>query len=349
MEENKEQKTKFGTKLFSWITGYGKDGKGVMKREIIKGYNFKNLFRLYFRRFSPIFTLNIIYILGNFPIVFLVLAMSGLTSHVSDTPVDTLFPILHGIQTINPTTPSLLPLIGVFGNTSTIYASTTFTYILYGLSALDLFLIGPVNMGIYYLMRELVRGEPLFIKDDFIGAVKNNWKQGIIFGIFDTVMLVLIGYSVYSYYINYTNYYILFYASIVMALFYLMMRNYIYLLAVTFDESIFKILKESFIFTLLRFGKNFLALLGCIFLSVLAFSLSRLFMPLGIIMFMVFLISTNIYLCVYAAYPKIKEIKLDPYYKEHPEEKPYGWDGIMEEGRRAEVPDTEEIIPPGDN
>lgn len=335
MADNKEKKTP--SKIFQWFTGYGKDGKGVSKREYIKGYNLKNLFRLYFRRFSAIFSLNIIYILMNFPLFFLVIGLSGITSHVGSTPMHPLYSVMYGIMSAGGNTPSIMPLFGMYGIQSTIYASTTLTYIMYGIGVLDIFLIGPINMGMYYVMRELVRGEPLFVRQDFFGAMKANWKQGIIFGIFDSVMLALIAYSIYSYYINYANYYILFFFSIFMAVFYLMMRTYIYILAVTFDQNVFKILKNSFIFALLRFGKNLLALIFCVLLILLAFSLSQLFMPLGFVMALTFMFSTCIYIPVYAAYPKIKEVMLDPYYKEHPEEKPYGWDGVFGVDDRTEV------------
>ena len=39
-----------------------RDGKGVDKKDVIKGYSLRNFFRLYFRRISNIMTINLFYI-----------------------------------------------------------------------------------------------------------------------------------------------------------------------------------------------------------------------------------------------------------------------------------------------
>lgn len=98
---------------------------------------------------------------------------------------------------------------------------------------------------------------------------------------------------------------------------------------------------------MLRFGKNLLALLLCAFLIIVVFMLSKVFMPFGLVCVLVFLFSTCIYIPVYAAYPKIKEVMLDPYYEKHPDEKPYGWDGVFGTNERSEI-STDDLVPPGD-
>ena len=47
-------------------------------------------------------------------------------------------------------------------------------------------------------------------------------------------------------------------------------------------------------------------------------------MPAAVIIPLTVLFSTMAFMKVYASYPKIKELMIDPYYAEHPEERPKG-------------------------
>lgn len=72
-------------------------------------------------------------------------------------------------------------------------------------------------------------------------------------GIIDLVFSVLVVYDIVFFYFNtgvsmMMN--IMFYASLLLALVWFWMRFYIYILLVTFDLSIFKIMKNSLIFSL---------------------------------------------------------------------------------------------------
>ena len=78
-------------------------------------------------------------------------------------------------------------LYGIFGVQAEVGYPTTWTYIMYGLSALVLFTFGFVNVGTTYIIRNMIKGEPIFMWDDFWYAIKRNWKQGLIMGIIDVV------------------------------------------------------------------------------------------------------------------------------------------------------------------
>ena len=93
---------------------------------------------------------------------------------------------------------------------------------------------------------------------------------------------------------------------------------------VTFKLSVFKILKNSLIFSLIGFKRNILAFLGiiiCIFI-VLLFLLGSggILVPLAVAAPLAILFSTMAFMKVYASYFKIKDIMIDPYLREHPEE-----------------------------
>ena len=308
-----EPKKKKGPLFFRWLT---KDGKGVSKDDAIKidDYNVKNFFKLYWRRIRNIIKINWIYIFGNFPILALFLAISGNFSHAATAPQSQFYPIVYGMSTISGNAPVTMPMMGVHAVMGTTTAYSWVDYVLFGVAALVLVTFGLVNTGCAYLMKNLVRGDHLFLWDDFKSTIKQNWKQGLILGILDAVVLALSSYSIYFYIVNYQTYYILFYSSLIMMALYMFIRFYMYTMLVTFELSTWKILKNSFIFALIGLGKNFLALIVVIALLGVTFMLSTLFLPLGIIILFMLLISTLVYVTTYMTYPKIKKVMIDPYY-----------------------------------
>ena len=299
-----------------------KDGKGVDKKDVIVGYSLKNLFRLYFRRLSNLVTINLFYIFGNFPALFLFLAISGYFSHLSSEPTSPFFPVIYGIKTAGGKSPVLEALFGAWGGMAETAAPTTVTYILLGIGALFIITFGLVNVGCTYLLRETVRGEHIFIFDDFFSAIKNNFGKGLLFGIIDCILLFACGYSVVWYYANYKTYYIMFFCALFMTAVYLFFRVYMYIMIVTFDIKFTKMIKNSFIFSILNLGKNLLALLACLAICFIAFMASNLFMPIGIIFAMLLLFSTMTYIAIYAGYPKVEKLMIEPYYKEDPDKDP---------------------------
>ena len=76
------------------------------------------------------------------------------------------------------------------------------------------------------------------------------------------------------------------------------------------------------LFAILGFKRNIMVLFGVVILAVLTLGLCILFLPIGIIIPFTILFSLGGFMGTYAAYPKIKQIMIDPYYNDHPEEKP---------------------------
>ena len=101
------------------------------------------------------------------------------------------------------------------------------------------------------------------------------------------------------------------------------MRFYIYMQMVTFDLSIYKLLKNSLIFALIGFKRNVLALLGIILLLLinytLLFGMGGILLPLGLAIPLVALFALGSYMAGFASYFKIKEIMIDPYQDENEE------------------------------
>ena len=118
----------------------------------------------------------------------------------------------------------------------------------------------------------------------------------------------------------------MFWSNIVILLVFFIMRYYIYLQMVTFDLKIWKIIKNSLIFTLLGIKRNLLALLGVLVLGALEIffliGAGGLLLPFAVALPLILMLSISSLMKIYAAYFKVKELMIDPYYAEHPEERP---------------------------
>ena len=100
---------------------------------------------------------------------------------------------------------------------------------------------------------------------------------------------------------------------------YLFARMYFYMLTITFDLSIFKIIKNAFIFAFLGFKRNILALIGQILLIVIVIALimTGVLMALGAVLPLVILFGVGLFMGYYASYKVIKKYMIDPYYDEN--------------------------------
>lgn len=304
--------------LYELFNG-NKNGKGVKKTDKITDFNFVNFFKLYFRNFGKMIQINLLFVIGNFPILFYLFARSGNLSIQSLTATNILNSSFHGVMLGGNFTPVTMALNGILGYRTLNYVPTRATYICMALTALMIFTFGFVNIGTAYILRNIVKGEPVFLMSDFFYAIRRNWKQALIFGIIDCAICLLLVYDVVFFYYNigvsfFTN--VCFYMSLFLVLLYFMMRFYIYPMMITFDLSIFKMIKNAFIFALIGIKRNLCAVLGIVFFALLCYGLLLTYAPLGLLTPILILFGTGAFIAIYAAYPKIKEVMIDPYYKE---------------------------------
>lgn len=305
-------------KLFN----FNAQGKGV-KKEPEGPKNLANFFKHFANKFTRLVTVNMFIVLGNFPVFFFLLGTSGIIGYDTYMPINEMFAPIHGIIT-HEQSPTAATLFGIFGLQAETTLPNIWTYVILALSLLLIFTFGYVNTGTTYILRNMVKGEPIFMWDDFWYAIKRNKRQGFILGVLDLVFSVACAYCILYYnaaagltaIMNF-----MFWASIFIALLWAWMRFYMYILMITFDLSIFKILKNSLIFALLGFKRNFMATLGIIAMLIITYMLMMIYFPLGIIMPFILLFADCAFMSTYAAFPKIKEIMIDPYYKdEEPEQ-----------------------------
>lgn len=289
---------------------FNPQGKGleVPKDDMEGPENIPKCFKILGRNVTNLLTLNLLIIFGNFPLMFGLLALTGNLSTPTTAASSSLFAPLFGAMKFD-VSPVNSALFGVHGLQSSMYTPTLWTYVFLALSLLVLFTNGFVSVGVNYVLRSMVRRDPVSLWSDFWGAVKRNKKQGLIMGALDAIIIGLLLYDIYFFAINASA---MMYVNLIILALYMIMRFYIYILLITFDLSIWKIIKNSLIFTLLNFKRNILALIGILLAAALTWVLFVYFIPAGVILGITFLFSVSTYFGAYAAYPKIKEIMIDP-------------------------------------
>ena len=305
-----------------------RDGKGISKSEPLSPGGMKRFFRTVKDNFGKLVSVNMLMVLGNFPLFFLIVTLSGYTKADAYVPLSDLFQNLGGLLLIEEVNPATMSLYALEGLQNRILVDTTLTYVFYGISALTLFTFGIMNVGTAYALRNLAMGEPVFVWTDFIYAVKRNLKQAMIFGFIDVSVNALLLWNMYTMIANTSAFLasMLFWGNIIVFVLYFFMRPYIYVQIVTFKLSLFKIVKNALIFTLLGLKRNAAALLGtllCLMLEILFLAgSSGVLVPLAIAAPLAILFAICAYMKVFAAYFKIKEIIIDPYNLEHPTHAP---------------------------
>lgn len=302
--------------LYDWF--YKRDNKPDADDDRDAPRNFLFFFKLLKRNFSRIFTLNIYFALGGIGIWLLLLLLSGIVGPHSSAPTSDLFaPLFGAAGFVEDPSPLLNLMLSIHATFIEISVMTPFMIALIVAAVVLLCLtFGPVMTGIVYNMRNIVRGEPIFLWQDFWHTIKVNLRQSIILGILDLGILALLGYGVVFYYMNLGTASVFgtfFLFTLVLILIYLMMRKYLYTMLVTFELSIFKLFKNALIFSILALGRNAVAIIGCLIVIVMNWMLFSVFMPLGVIMPFMITIGLCLYIEVYVAWPKIEELMITPY------------------------------------
>ena len=293
------------------------------RKEIDYDPNHKRDFRYFFKmlsmNFSNIFYINLMAVLASFPIFILILVFSENLHIRMVQPAGPLFAPIYGAQMLGAVNPMTMAMHGLYSipGTVAIWTPIAKALLIVGIVLLAI-VFGPVCTATAYLFRNMVKGEPLFLFTDFKYAIKRNLKQEFIVGILDFAFLGLLAYDIYFFYLNITGTLtgIFFYMSLVFACIYFVMRFYLYIMMVTFDLSIFKLIKNAFIFSILGFKRNFLGFFGIVLVIGLNVLIAIVYMPIGIVLPFIITAGLCMYIAAYTAWPKIKEIMVDPYYNE---------------------------------
>lgn len=300
-----------------------KDGKGVEKNEDIRP-TFLNFFKNFFRKFSQLLRLNLLMVVQIIPLIVIVCIF--FLGPKSPTTTDVTFAPLFGISQSSEmgAASTSVDLASIHMGLPVFSPAVTISIIC--LLILMAITWGWQNVGAAYVLRGLVRGDPVFIFSDFFYAIKRNLKQGLILGLIDfTICTVLI--IDFMFFYQQTGSFgldFMYFAIIALIIVWFIMRFYIYNLLVTFDIKTFRLIKNALIFTALGIGRNLLALLGIILLIVIHVLLIFLFLPIGIsipiILPFFYILAATSFMATYAAYPVIDKYMIAPYLEEKDED-----------------------------
>lgn len=317
--EGKDKKSRFN--LYN-LLNRERDLKDAQDDKNASDMGFLWFFKLLGRRLSTIFSVNILFVLGNFPIFFILIIFSGIINDHSIVPQSLSFSNLYGALAGRAVNPLSAVYYGIVGSPVTENEYNVPLLILFiCLSALLLVTFGPVNCGCAHILRSVVRRDPVFLFQDFFGTIKKNFWRGLFLGILDLLFAVAVAYDIFIFYLNYSSSFFFtfsFFFSLAIAIIYLMARPYMYLICITFKLKFFKLLKNSAIFAFLGIKRNILALIGkaiLVIFTMLLLSVNFL-MAVGALLPLVILFGLMLYMGVYAAYKVIKIYMIDPYYDE---------------------------------
>lgn len=295
-----------------------REGRGVDKGEDTSptlAFFFKQLGR----KFWKLVSINLIMI---FQIVPLVIGIAVYTmGPTAPTIMYPTYSALLGAQTAAPTSIGATMLSAASGLNHIPTANTYVYWVIAILVIIHTFTYGWQKVGSTYIMRNLVRGDGVFIISDFFYAIKRNFKQGLWLGILDSLIIGMLAVDFFimlsqpSTFINDTIYV----AIIALFILYLFMRMYTYLLLVTFNIKTSKIFKNSLIFTILGIKRNLMAALGVaivvaivVALIIVAASLSFGLVPVVVVLAALIVLALLDFICTYATYPVIKKYMIDP-------------------------------------
>ncbi len=323
-----------------------KEGKGISKNASDLPMGFRRFFISFKDNIGKLVSVNIIMVLGNFPLLFAIAALAGYTQNDISLPLSDLFQNIRPLLILRETDSLSLVLYGMEGMQYQTLSPSITTYVFYGIGILFLFTFGVVNAGCAYVLRNLAQGEPVFVWTDFWYAVKRNYKQAIPMGIIDALICVILPFNIYTMLLNTASFFTSFmlWTNIFIFLAFFFMRYYIYVQMVTFDLSIFKIIKNAMIFSLLGIKRNLVAfggiLIGIILEAIFIFAFGGLLLPFALAAPLILFLSFFAYMKVFAAFAKIDQYMIAPYKKDEPKEEteaPIMRDDVTERERLEEI------------
>lgn len=278
---------------------------------------FKYFFKLLWRKAAALLRLNLMMVVRFIPlfVVVLVYFLGSTTPTVEHAAYAPLLGTYIAGGSAGAST-----LLGIFGEQLNIPSMTTGRIVVICVMvAITVLTWGWQTVGATYNLRSLVRGDSVFLWSDYFYAIRRNLRQAFLFGILDIGLIFILVFDlVFFYPLSASFGYGIMYGLVFsLILIYLTMRFYIYPMMITFDLSIYKLLKNALILSLLGFKRNLLAVLGIALILVLNVVAILAGLSVGfsvpIILPFFYLAALLGFISMYAAYPIIKRYMIDPY------------------------------------
>ncbi len=296
------------------LFNFNKDGKGVEKNENTTP-NISFYFKSLWRKFPRLISINLLMLVQFVPL--LIAFLTYFWSDTVPTFTDQSFPVYFGISQFDSSPSFFIQFLlsSLQFNVPAISIGTILWMAFWILLFAATF--GWFNVSFTYLVREMVRGNPVFLFSDIKYALKKNWKQGFFVGLADFAILAILLFNIITMQGDAQAFgSIMYFANLGILTLYIVMRFYIYLMLITFDIKFGKMLKNALIFVVLGIKRNVLAILWILALLLLNFFIFMLYMPLGIALPILYIFSATLFTTAYAAYPVIEKYMITPYQQE---------------------------------
>lgn len=297
--------------LFKKMFDQTREGKGVLKSELSEKFTLAKFFKLLGRKFWRIAGLNLLFVASNFPVIFFILRFAGYGSVPHQTPLSYWFGPIYGASQFqnNPAMSVLMSLCGITvdvdypGTLSTVFLILGFlTFLTFGLS----------NAGMAYVLRNYVREEPVELVGDYFRTMKKNFWQALTFGVIDAFLVFMTGWNILLMLTGQGGAAIMTVLGTAACCVYLIMRSYIYVMMITFELSIPKLIKNALIFVYANIKRNLVGFIGCLLCYIITLALLMFVTPFGALALLALLFSVTAFIGIYAAYPAIKQYMIDP-------------------------------------
>ena len=300
-----------------------RDGKGVEKGEDTTP-NLKFFFKLWGRKFWKLISLNFFMLVQLIPLAGCLFLYSA--GPKISTQYDPLYATLLGAQTAFPTSEGMTLFTSAAGLIKQIPIFNSWAHwIMGGLILFHLVTYGWQKAATTYILRNLVRGDGVFMFSDYFYAIRRNMKQGFVMGLIDSAAIFALVFDFMYFYntpaTSFANS-VMYVAIFALFLIYGVMRFYTYLMLVTFNMKLGKIFKNALIFTVMGIKRNFMALLGILLLVGISVVAIIFLVPLKLAVVIIIpalcLLAFCGFMYTYAAYPVIQKYMIDPVKKPAP-------------------------------
>ena len=295
----------FNLKLYN----FEKEGKGVEVDEK-KPLGVFQVFILYFRYFWKMTLYNAIQFVNLLPIVSVMVAMAVIM--MGSEAINELI-AQDRFQTFNQSYPWVMICINVYYFFSENAFIQAIGMILFVAAVLC---VGPLSAGFFYAARNTTREEHVFTSDIFSQAWENR-KQAILVGLLDVAasFAVLIYFTTNFSYLNYGYGQVmgfLKYFALLIYVFYLVIRVYVYTIMVTFDMPLKEIFKAAILLTYSHLPRSLV-----IWFTMAAVVLANLYLPLPSLLLVPLLdLSLVNFISGFMVYKPIDKYMIQPALKE---------------------------------
>lgn len=192
---------------------------------------------------------------------------------------------------------------------------------IYVLFCLPIVTIGPATAALTKVCRNYSQERHAYVFADFWLGFKQNFKQGIVFGLIDTLFVVVFGVGV-PYYMTWAKMmpimYVPLFISIIFMLVVVMMNFYIYLMVSSTNLTVKQIIKNAFILSYLGMKKSII----CLVVYIIMMSVCVLFLPPSIVFIATLPFSLVAFVDCSLCYPVVRKYIIQPYYDQLGEENP---------------------------